>query len=106
MRHLILAALLLGSAAAAQAADPKVSIVLKDQKWVPSEVSIPAGVKVQLVIRNEQATAAEFESPSLHREKVLSPGREVSVYVGPLAPGRYEFFDDFNTSNRGVLVVK
>lgn len=105
MRHLILAALLLGSAAA-QAAEPKVSIVLKDHQWVPSEVPIPAGVKVQLVIRNEQATAAEFESPSLHREKVVSPGREVSVYVGPLSPGRYEFFDDFNTSSRGALVVK
>ena len=29
-----------------------------------------------------------------------------SVFVGPLEPGRYEFFDDFNRAARGFIVVK
>ncbi|HKS89118.1 MAG TPA: cupredoxin domain-containing protein, partial [Stellaceae bacterium] len=62
--------------------------------------------KVELVVRNEQAIPAEFESTSLHREKVVTPGGSVSVYVGPLGPGRYEFFDDFHPATRGFVVVK
>lgn len=57
-------------------------------------------------MRNEDSTASEFESIELHREKVVAPGREISVYVGPLPPGRYEFFDDFHPAARGHLVVK
>jgi hypothetical protein len=107
MRRSLCALLLLVSAAGAAAADdPPTTIVLRDHQWVPGEVAIPAGVKVQLVIRNEQAVAAEFESTSLHREKIVPPGAQVSVYVGPLSAGRYEFFDDFHTAARGVLVVK
>ena len=29
-----------------------------------------------------------------------------SVFVGPLQPGRYEFYDDFHPASRGVLVVR
>jgi hypothetical protein len=37
---------------------------------------------------------------------VIPPGGTVSLFIGPLNPGRYEFFDDFNPKNRGVVVVK
>ena len=86
--------------------DPSFSIVLKNNQFVPSEVVIPAGVKVKLVVRNDNPTASEFESSQFHREKVVPPGQEVSVFVGPLDPGSYEFFDDFHPETRGHLVVK
>jgi len=73
---------------------------------VPSEVPAPAGVKVQLLVKNEQAVTAEFESNSLHREKIVTAGGQIAVFVGPLDPGSYEFFDDFHNSTRGHLVVK
>ena len=38
----------------------------------------------------------EFESVSLRVEKVVAAGSEGVVNVRPLAPGRYEFFDDFH----------
>jgi plastocyanin len=107
MRSLTLAVLfaLLGSFSAA--ADPgPIAITIKDHAFVPAEVKIPAGAKVELTIRNEQAVPAEFESASLHREKVVSPGSAISVYVGPLQRGRYEFFDDFHPATRGVVVVE
>jgi len=48
----------------------------------------------------------EFESRSLRVEKVVTAGGEGVVSVRPLAPGRYEFFDDFHQQTRGVLVVQ
>jgi hypothetical protein len=96
---------LVAFAAPAMAADPQVTIVLKDHEFNPKEVPVPAGVKVELLVQNQQAAMAEFESHSLHREKVVQPGGQISVFVGPLDPGRYEFFDDFHNATRGFLVV-
>lgn len=94
------------AAAPAMADDPSFSILLKNGQFVPSEVQIPAGVKVKLVVRNENSTASEFESTEFHREKVVPPGQEITVFVGPLDPGSYEFFDDFHPQTRGHLVIK
>jgi hypothetical protein len=98
--------LLCAAALPVRAADPVATITLKDHQFVPSEVSVPAGVKVQLLIKNEQAVNAEFESTTLHREKIVNAGGQITVFVGPLDPGTYEFFDDFNRSAQGRLVVK
>ena len=113
MRLIRVAALLLalGAVVAARGApiladDPPMTIAIRDHQFVPSEVQIRANTKVELIIRNEQTTPAEFESSSLHREKVVAPGSAASIFVGPLKPGRYEFFDDFHTATRGVLVVQ
>lgn len=107
MRSLALVALLVLSISVSAVADPgPVTITIRDHAFVPGEVKIPAGAKVELSIRNEQPTPAEFESASLHREKVVSPGGAISVYVGPLNPGRYEFFDDFHPATRGFIVVE
>lgn len=107
MRAFALAVLLVLFATFSASADPgPVTIAIRDHAFIPAEVKIPAGVKVELTIRNEQTVPAEFESASLHREKVVSPGSAISVYVGPLSPGRYEFFDDFHPATRGFVVVE
>jgi plastocyanin len=93
-------------AAPALADDPSFSIELKNNQFVPSEVQIPAGVKVKLIVRNDNQSTSEFESTQFHREKVVPPGQEITVFVGPLDPGSYEFFDDFHPETRGHLVVK
>jgi plastocyanin len=90
----------------AWADDPIVTITLRDHQFVPAEVPVPAGVKVKLLVRNEQQVTSEFESTSLHREKIVNAGGEITVYVGPLDPGSYEIFDDFHRETRGHLVVK
>src|ERR1700732_2168081 len=103
---LALAAVVVALAGPALAQEPTVTITIKDHQFVPSEVPIPAAVRVELPTRNERATPAEFESAALHREKVVPPGGSASVFVGPLQPGRYEFFDDFHPASRGFLVVR
>ena len=107
MYRLILAApLVCALAASALADDPVVNITLKDHQFTPAEVPVPAGIKVKLLVKNEQQVTAEFESTSLHREKIVQPGSEITVYVGPLDPGSYEFFDDFHNATRGHLIAK
>jgi hypothetical protein len=106
MRRLAFAALLCSAAAPAVAADPVVTITLKNHQFVPSEVPVPANTKVQLLVKNEQPVTAEFESPVLHREKIVNAGGQITVFVGPLDPGSYEFFDDFHGESRGHLVAK
>ena len=101
-----LIALLVTLTAPALAADPQIAITIKDHQYVPSDVPVPAGVKVELVIKNDQTVNAEFESSVLHREKIVPAGAQISVFVGPLSPGTYEFFDDFNRATTGRLVVK
>ena len=107
MRSLALAALLVLAASVSAAADPgPVTIVLRDHQFMPSEIPVPAGVQVQLLVRNDQNITAEFESTSLHREKIVPAGGQITVFVGPLSPGSYEFFDDFHAETRGHLIAK
>jgi len=107
MRPLILALpLLFAAAAPALADDPVVRISIKDHQFIPAEVPVPAGVKVKLLVKNEQQVNAEFESNSLHREKIVNPGGEITVFIGPLDPGSYDIYDDFNRETRGRIVVK
>ncbi len=93
-------------AVSAVAADEGIVIAIKDHQFVPSEVPVPSGTKVKLIVRNQDSTASEFESTQFHREKVVQPNSEITVSVGPLDPGQYEFFDDFHRETRGHLVVK
>ena len=59
MRPFALAALFVVAVfGSAQAADPApISITIKDRQFVPAEVTVPAGAKVELKIRNEQTSA-------------------------------------------------
>lgn len=101
------ALLLFGSLSPAGAAEPEIRLVLKDHRFAPAEVTVPAGQKIRLVIENRDPTPEEFESYSLNREKIVPAGGKIVVYVGPLKPGRYEFFGEFNASTaRGWLVVQ
>ncbi len=100
-------ALALGSSPGRSADDPSYALTIRQHRFEPTELEIPAGKKIALVVKNLDATPEEFESIELHREKVVAGGSEITVYIGPLKPGRYEFFGDFNPDTaRGHLVAK
>lgn len=100
--------LVLSIAAPVQAAEPpEVALAIREHRFVPAELKVPAGVKVKLVVRNEDATAEEFESHELNREKVIAPKSQAVIYVGPLKPGRYPFFGEFHEKTaQGVLIAE
>ena len=83
------------------------TLTIKDHKFEPSQLEIPADTKVKLVIKNLDDTAEEFEMTSPKREKVVKGGQEGTIYVGPFRPGTYDFFGDFNPQTaRGRIIVK
>lgn len=83
-----------------------VAISVKGGRFVPSEIHAPANQPLTISVKNLDSAAIEFESVSLRVEKVIAPGAQGAVRVRPLAPGRYEFFDDFHQQTRGTLVVQ
>ncbi len=86
---------------------PVFLLTIKDHKFEPATLELPAGVKVELHVKNADATPEEFESVELNREKVISAGQEGRIYIGPLQPGTYNFFGDFNPATaRGKFIVK
>ena len=104
-----LAALALIAAAALQPATAQESYVLtiKDHKFDPAEVQVPAGKEVTLVVKNMDDTAEEFESERLDVEEVIGGGQEASFKIGPLEAGTYEFVGEFHEDTaKGNVVVQ
>ena len=83
-----------------------VAISVKDHRFQPSQIRAPANRPISIRVKNLDSAPMEFESNSLRVEKVIAPGSEGVVNVRALAPGRYEFFDDFHQETRGTLVVQ
>ena len=103
----VLACGLVLGALPASAEDTDVRLVIREHKFVPAEITVPARRKIKLVIENQDATAEEFESDELNREKVVPAKGKVTIFVGPLEPGRYPFFGDFHKETaKGVLIAK
>jgi uncharacterized protein (DUF2141 family) len=93
--------------APAQAAEDEFTLVIQDHKFQPTEVVVPAGKKVKLVIENRDATPEEFESHALNREKVIAGKSTASVFIGPLKPGRYAFVGEYNEKTaQGAVIAK
>ena len=91
----------------AQAADPTFTLVIKDHTFEPARIEVPAGQKFQLIVRNMDSTAEEFDSPDLKREKVIAAGKEATIYIGPLKPGTYRFIGEYHEATaKGEIVAK
>jgi heme/copper-type cytochrome/quinol oxidase subunit 2 len=111
MRYLVplpvLITALLASLTAQGAGDQSFELRLKEHKFSPQELTIPADKRLKLTIKNLDATPAEFESHNFEAEKVVPAGGEVSLYIGPLKAGTYLFFDDFHEDQtKGTLIAK
>ena len=91
----------------AQAAAQEINLVIRNHKFEPQELRVPAGKRVSIYVANEDPTPEEFESATLKVEKVI-PGKSKSlVRIGPLAPGRYEFIGEFNADTaKGVVIAE
>jgi len=83
------------------------TLTLKDHRFAPETIEIPAGQKVKLLVRNQDDTAEEFDSYDLNREKVIAGNSEGIVIIGPLDPGTYSFMGEFHADTaQGKIVAK
>jgi Cupredoxin-like domain len=86
---------------------PTFEIVIKDHKFQPPVLEIPAHKKVKLIVKNQDPTPEEFESYELNREKVIAGNSQAVVFIGPLDPGTYPYFGEFNMATaQGKIVAK
>jgi high-affinity iron transporter len=99
-------AALMASGAPARAGELP-TLVFHNHRFEPDRIQVPANTKFQLHVKNTDNTADEFESVDLNREKLVTPGQTITVFLGPLSPGEYKFFGDFHQDTaQGVLVAK
>ena len=112
MKHLLstllTAVTLLFAATLATAEDtPTFEITIKGHKFQPETLEVPANRKVKLIVKNQDPTPEEFESYELNREKVIPGNAQATIFIGPLDPGTYPFFGEFNQATaQGKIIAK
>jgi hypothetical protein len=105
MRAVPVALVSLSLAAGAWGKPPVFEIEIRNHLFQPEELRIPARTKVRLLVSNLDPTPEEFESYELNREKVIMGGQKATLFVGPLQPGVYPFFGEFNPKTAQGRVI-
>jgi len=98
----------IGATAPVRAADEhEVHLAIRNHKFEPETLTVPAGVRIKLMVENQDPTPEEFESADLNREKVVVGKGTIAVYLGPLDAGKYHFFGDFHQETaQGDLIAQ
>lgn len=102
-------ALYVVAAASFASTEPEYIIRILHHQFVPAELHIPRGTKVRIVLDNQDDTGEEFDSHSLNREKHVPPKSQVTIFIGPLTPGRYVYESESEVAGGaalGVIVVE
>jgi plastocyanin len=91
------------------AAEPSTTyrLTIKDHRFTPEELKVPAGQKLSLLVKNEDKTVEEFESQDLQREKIIPAGSEITIKLPALAKGTYRFFGEFHEKTaQGKIIAE
>ncbi len=106
MRSLVFI-LFIGFSSWVAAERPVYEVSIQDHRFLPDTVEIPAGTRIKLLVKNLDPTPEEFESHELNREKIIPGNSEAKIFLGPLDPGEYSFFGEFNEATaQGKIIVK
>ena len=106
MRSFFVAICLLIIGAAGARADDYL-LTIKDHKFTPTELKVPANQRVMITVVNDDATPEEFDSAALKVEKVIAGKSKGVVRVGPLQPGRYPFIGEYHEATaKGAVIAE
>jgi hypothetical protein len=99
---------LAASATLAVAAElPVFQLTVRDGRFYPETLEVPAGQRFKIVVRNEGPGPIEFEMTSPFKERVLGPGGQSFLIFAPLKPGTYRFFDEFHPeTGKGQIIAR
>lgn len=110
MRLLFAAALSLLAFLAAPASSSRaqdLTVTIRNHRFEPAELRVPAGKRISLTVVNDDATPEEFESHPLKIEKVIQGKSKAVVRFGPLKAGRYPFVGEFHEDTaKGVVIAE
>jgi plastocyanin len=103
----VLAGLVALRPGAARADEAAFTLTIREHRFEPARLEVPAGKTIKLVIHNADPTPEEFESRELNREKVIAGGATVTVYLSALDAGSYAFIGEFHEDTaKGQIVAK
>ena len=106
-RAAVLGLCFFASLAPAAAQETTARLTIKNHRFEPAELKVPAGKPITLLVRNADPTPEEFESKTLRVEKVIAGNSEATIRLRALQPGRYRFYGEFNEATaQGALVVE
>ena len=105
---LALAAAVFVAGVSAALADPApIPVTIKDHRFTPFEIKVPANQPIVLNVTNADNLAEEFDSTALKVEKVIAGGQSGLVRIHPLRPGRYAFMGEYHSATaQGVVVAQ
>jgi hypothetical protein len=107
MRFLVLAAVLLSSAAVPALADQAIKVTLRNHRFIPAEIHVKANQPSLIALTNQDPAAEEFDSTSLKVEKVVAGNSSGNVRLRALAPGRYPFMGEYHAATaQGVVIAE
>jgi hypothetical protein len=85
----------------------QIVVTLQNHVFAPAEIHVPAGQRTQILLKNLDATAEEFDSTSLKIEKVVAGKSEGVLRLRPLDPGSYPFVGEYNSDTaKGVVIAE
>jgi plastocyanin len=112
MRHaltagstVLLALLLAGPSPAAETEAHEVTLTLKDHRFTPEQIEVPAGRKIRIELINLDPVMEEFDSEDLRVERDVTPRGKVSFEIGPLKPGRYDFMGEMHADTASGTIT-
>mgnify|MGYP001765922100 CR=1 FL=1 len=84
---------------------PSFALEMKDGRFTPARLVVPAGKPFRLTVTNAGSGSAEFESKTLHKEKVIAPKTTATVSFKALAKGDYDVFDEYRPEAPAGAIV-
>jgi uncharacterized protein (DUF58 family) len=91
----------------ASAQEPTITITIRNHRFEPAEVRVPANKRVILTVINDDPTPEEFESRPMKVEKVIPGKSKATIRIGPLKPGSYPFIGEFHEATaKGVVIAE
>jgi plastocyanin len=109
--NLIITAVLLsaitGWSSPAPAQDHAATVTIRNHRFEPAEIRVPAGKRITLTVINDDPTPEEFESRPMKVEKIIPGKSRAIIRIGPLKAGSYPFVGEFHeTTAKGVVIAE
>ncbi|GAC1584966.1 MAG: hypothetical protein NVS3B5_19480 [Sphingomicrobium sp.] len=98
-------ALASGASAAPVIVLPSLTLTLKEHRFTPATLTVPAGARVRITLINRDLATEEFDSHDLRLEQLVTPMGKVSFEIGPLRAGQYRFMGEFHSSTAQGKVI-
>jgi len=96
------------SATAARAGEAfALTVTLRDHRFDPAELRVPANTRISLTVVNADPLSEEFDSTALKVEKVIAGKSQGVVHISPLKPGSYDFMGEYHTETaKGRMIAE